>query len=218
MLIGERRGLLNLRLSLPDKKLCGVHVMGDDVLHALPRPTSFTPAAWKRSTGVTPGAKVPVDGWKSDTVSPLHEMQCTLCLEELDMRTVLGASILLVVVAWAGPASPQALQPGLWETTARMEMAGMTMPPTTVRQCIRDASPENAVPQMPNCTVTSRSASGNTVRWSVRCQEGGMNMTGNGEMTLQGATSEGVLQLTLDQGGQRQQMTQRFSGRRIGNC
>ena len=198
MLIGERRGLLNLRLSLPDKKLCGVHVMGDDVLHALPRPTSFTPAAWKRSTGVTPGAKVPVDGWKSDTVSPLHEMQCTLCLEELDMRTLLGA--------------------GLWETTARMEMAGMTMPPTTVRQCIRDASPENAVPQMPNCTVTSRSASGNTVRWSVRCQEGGMNMTGNGEMTLQGATSEGVLQLTLDQGGQRQQMTQRFSGRRIGNC
>ena len=134
------------------------------------------------------------------------------------MRTLLGVSMLLVVVASAGPASAQAMQPGLWETTARMEMAGMSMPPTTVRQCIRDASPESVVPQMPNCAVTSRSASGDTVRWSVRCQEGGMNMTGNGEMTFRGATSEGVLQMTLDQGGQRQQMTQHYSGRRIGNC
>ena len=140
------------------------------------------------------------------------------------MRTLAGAIALLVivaaavVVAAAVPAFAQAMQPGLWEVTSRMEMSGMSMPPTTVQQCIRDASPESAVPQMPNCSITNRSASGSTVRWSTRCQQGGMTMTGNGEMTIQGATSEGALQMVLDEGGQRQQMTQRFSGRRVGSC
>jgi hypothetical protein len=146
-------------------------------------------------------------------------MQCTLCVwGTLDMKALLGVGVFLLLAAAASPALSQEMQPGLWEITARMEMAGMAMPPTTVRQCIRDASSESVVPQMPNCTVTSRSGSGNTVRWSVRCQEGGMNMTGNGEMTLQGATSDGVLNMTLEQGGQRQQMTQRYTGRRVGAC
>ena len=134
------------------------------------------------------------------------------------MKTSIGVATLLVILACAGAASAQAMQPGLWELTSRMEMSGMAMPPMTIQQCIRDASPESAVPQMPNCTVTSRSASGNTVRWSVSCRQGGMAMTGNGEMTIQGATSDGVLQMTLDEGGQRQQMTQRYSGRRVGDC
>ena len=134
------------------------------------------------------------------------------------MQTLIGASALLVVVAFTVPASAQAIQPGQWDITSRMEMAGMAMPPTTIQQCIRDGSLESVVPEMPNCAVTSRSASGNTVRWSVRCQQGGMNMTGDGEMTIRGETSEGALQLTLDQGGQRQQATNRFSGRRVGSC
>ena len=134
------------------------------------------------------------------------------------MKTVIGVIAFLVVAAAAGPVFAQAMQPGLWETTVRMEMAGMAMPPMTSQQCIRDASPESAVPQMSNCSITNRSVSGNTVRWSMRCQQGGMNMTGNGEMTIQGATSEGAVQMTIDEGGQRQQMTQRLSGRRIGNC
>ena len=134
------------------------------------------------------------------------------------MKTLIGLGAALIVLASAAAVSAQAMQPGQWETTARMEMPGMAMPPITTQQCIRDASPENAVPQMPNCTVTNRSVSGNTVRWSVRCQESGMVMNGNGEMTIHGSTSEGALQLTIDQGGARQQMTHRFSGRRIGNC
>ena len=134
------------------------------------------------------------------------------------MKTLLGVAVVLVILAWAGPVSAQAMQPGLWEMTARMEMSGMAMPPVTTQQCIRDASLESAVPQMPNCAVTNRSASGNTVRWSVRCQDGGMSMNGNGEMTIRGSTSEGTLQMTIDEGGARRQMTHRYSGRRIGNC
>ncbi len=134
------------------------------------------------------------------------------------MKAVVGVGVLLVTVALAVSASAQAMQPGLWEITSRMEMGGMSMPPTTIQQCIRDANPENAVPQNPNCTVTNRSASGNTVRWSMRCQQGGMTMTGNGEMTIQGTTSEGSMQMMMDESGQRQQMTQRYTGRRVGNC
>lgn len=134
------------------------------------------------------------------------------------MKILLGVGAVLVVLGAAGPASAQAMQPGLWETTARMEMAGMAMPPMTTQQCIRDASPERIVPQMPNCTVTNRGASGNTVRWSVQCQDSGLTMSGNGEMALRGTTYDGVLQMVLDQGGQRQQMTHRYSGRRLGDC
>jgi hypothetical protein len=139
-------------------------------------------------------------------------------VEDLQMKILIGVGALLALFASAAPASAQAMQPGLWETTARMEMPGMAMPPMTSQRCIRDASPERLVPPMPNCAVTSRGASGNTVRWSVRCQESGMTMTGDGEMTMRGTTYDGVLQMVLDQGGERQQMTHRYSGRRLGDC
>jgi len=125
-----------------------------------------------------------------------------------------------VVVATPDAASAQFVQPGLWEITMRMEMPGMpmTMPPMTTTQCIRDATTESAIPEQPNCEVLNRSASGNTVRWSVRCKEGNATMTGTGEMTLRGATYDGVTQMTMREGGQETQMTQRFSGRRVGAC
>jgi hypothetical protein len=134
------------------------------------------------------------------------------------MRVLVGVAAALVVLSFAAVASAQAMQPGLWEVTTRMEMPGMAMPPMTTQQCIRDSNPESAVPQPPNCTLTSRSVSGNTVRWSARCQEGDTKMSGSGEMTLRGTTYDGRLQMTIDEGGERQQMTHRYSGRRIGNC
>ena len=153
------------------------------------------------------------------TLAPLgHDFCIRSARLRLRLAQLIGVAGLLVVLAAAAPAAAQTMQPGLWELTARMEMPGMTMPPMTIQQCLRDASPESVVPAMPNCTITGRSASGNTVRWSVICQEGGMRMTGNGEMTLRGTTSDGVLQMTMDEGGQRQSMTHRYSGRRIGAC
>jgi uncharacterized membrane protein len=126
----------------------------------------------------------------------------------------------LVALGALAPAEAlaQAMQPGLWEVTTQMEMPGMAMPPMTMQQCIRDANPESAVPQPPNCTLENRSVSGNTVHWSARCQQGGMTMTGNGEMTVRGTTYDGVLRMTIDEGGRQQQMTHRYSGRRIGSC
>ncbi len=134
------------------------------------------------------------------------------------MRSVAGTAAVLLGLAWAAVAAAQGLQPGLWEITVRMEMPGMAMAPMTTQQCMRDARPESAVPQPPNCTLQSQSVSGNTFRWSARCQEGGMVMTGNGEMTMLGSTYDGVLQMTVQEGGERQQMTHRYSGRRIGDC
>jgi hypothetical protein len=136
----------------------------------------------------------------------------------LSRLPALASAVIVVASLSAGGAHAQALQPGLWEITMRMEMPGAAMAPVTMQQCIRDASPESAVPQPPSCTLVSRSVSGNTMRWTARCQEGGMVMQGTGEMTMYGATYEGSLQMTVEGAGERQQMSQRYSGRRIGEC
>ena len=136
--------------------------------------------------------------------------------------TALGRSCALAALAAAllAPtiAAAQAMQAGLWEITTRVEMAGMPMPPMTTTQCYRDAKPESIIPKQQNCSVQQQGAAGNTLRWTLRCQEGSTLMTGQGEMTLRGSSYDGVSQITVKDGTDETHMTHRYSGRRLGDC
>jgi len=79
------------------------------------------------------------------------------------------------------------MQPGLWEVTTRMQMAGMPMPPQTVRHCYtrQDVEKgERTVPQADdkNCKIKDYKLKGNTATWSIVC-------TGKNAMTGTGACS-----------------------------
>jgi hypothetical protein len=110
------------------------------------------------------------------------------------------------------------MQPGLWEITTRMEMPGMPkMQPMKVNQCISPAEAaktESTLPKDNTCQLKNHSVTGNTVRWSVACKQGGEAMSGDGEMTYKGTSYDGTMRMKA----RGMDMTYRYSGKRIGDC
>lgn len=137
----------------------------------------------------------------------------------------LRVMLLSVLAASASSASaaPPNMQPGLWEITMKTEMAGMPMqmPAQTMRHCYRKEDikqSKDALPADKNCKVDGFSESGNTVRWKATCRMEGSTMVGNGEMTFAGAAYTGSMTMTGDMQGQKMNMTQKYSGKRVGDC
>ena len=127
----------------------------------------------------------------------------------------LGVAVAVSVLA-QGPR-----RDGRWEVKIEMQMAGMTMPPQTTTQCITPedaADPQKAVPQggrgrgnPSDCKISDYKTEGNKVSWKMECKE---NMTGSGEFTYAGDTYTG----TMNVKAQGQDMTMKYSGKRLGDC
>lgn len=135
--------------------------------------------------------------------------------------------VLIALPAWASISAAAApdMQPGMWEITATMEMAGMegmpAMPPQTVRQCIRPADVQNgsaAIPKGdPQCAVKGFKVQGNTASWQMECK-GENAMSGNGTVTYSGTSYSGKTRFIMNHDGHTMTMNQTFSGKRIGDC
>lgn len=137
------------------------------------------------------------------------------------MRRLLLAVAGLAAAA-AGAALP-AMEPGFWEITVRMEVSGMpqSMPASTFRRCYRPEEVKDLRRTLPDqkgdCTVSDWKQSGNTASWKTRCG-GEMPMTLSGNMTYHGDRYGGVIEATMNHGGQSMSMTQKIDARRIGDC
>lgn len=134
--------------------------------------------------------------------------------------------VMVVLVGGSVYGAEMNLKDGLWEITAKIEMAGMpggSMPAQKVTQCI---TKKDAVPQKGDsdkemeCKTTSTKVVGDTVNWSMKCQgKDGTTMDSQGSATYKGDKFDGVTHMTMAQPGQKpMKMTQRMSGRRIGEC
>jgi len=122
------------------------------------------------------------------------------------------------------------MQPGLWEISFQVEAPGMPagMGGHTLRQCIRAsdlASPEKTLPQQQGgqCRIEDYKLSGNTASWKIACSGEGRagkaaDMSGSGSITYSSDRYSGSSQMTVREGGQAMTMTQRFAGKRIGDC
>jgi hypothetical protein len=110
---------------------------------------------------------------------------------------------------------------GRWEVKVEMQMAGMTMPPQTITQCVtpkQAADPQSAVPPAgrgrggpgADCKVSDYKTEGNKVTWTMACTQ----MTGSGEFLYAGDTYTGTMKMSM----QGQDMTMKYSGKRLGDC
>lgn len=138
------------------------------------------------------------------------------------MKKLSSAACALAFCALPAMAAPTNMQPGLWEITMKMEMAGGGMPATTVRQCVRPADIEDArrtIPQNkdPKCEMKDYKMQGNTASWRMECK-GPEAMSGTGTITYSGSSYSGTTKLNMKQDGQTMSMTQSYSGKRIGDC
>ena len=140
--------------------------------------------------------------------------------KKLLLSLIVMSSLICASFAVAAPD----MKEGLWEVTvtSKMEMPGMTMPmpPVKYTQCLtkNDFVPQKAEPGQ-ECEKMSVNVSGNTVSWSIKCNNKEGAMKGTGKITYKGNTYEGVMNMTFpNQGGGEGKMTSSMSGKWIDKC
>ena len=125
------------------------------------------------------------------------------------------AAVALCAIALSSAAADVA--PGLWETTAQVDMpeaAGGNIAPITQTRCFRNTDvqdPQKLMPADAGCELSMSRMEGNRLTWGMKCASG---MAGSGEVTFTPTSYEGVFRAT----GGGTQMTMNYSGKRIGDC
>ncbi|MEO8346883.1 MAG: DUF3617 family protein [Betaproteobacteria bacterium] len=130
------------------------------------------------------------------------------------------AAFIAAFVAVGQPAAAQE-KDELWEVTTKMEMPGMpmAMPPQTSRTCIAKGSKEDSfIPRKGGeCKTVESNRSGGKYTFKMVC-EGRNKMVGIGEVNFAEGSYDGRMQLTGTMDGQPLNMTQAYSGKRVGAC
>jgi len=138
----------------------------------------------------------------------------------MSLRTITIAAGVLVLGVSILAQGPR--RDGRWEVKVEMQMAGMTMPAQTMTQCVtpkQAADPQSVLPPSgrgrgrggpDNCKVNDHKTEGNKVSWTMACTD----MTGTGELLYSGDTYTGTMKMTM----QGQEMTMKYSGKRLGDC
>ncbi len=138
------------------------------------------------------------------------------------LRNAALAAIVLGCSLSALAQAPAPRRDGQWEVKIQMAMAGMTMPASTMMQCITPADaadPAKSVPQQPgsNCKMTDYKLVDNKATFIMTC-EGPNPGTMNGEFIYGDGTYTGTMKMEMSRGGQPMAMAMNFTGKRIGDC
>lgn len=131
--------------------------------------------------------------------------------------------ILLAAFALSLPFAAVAQGPDdLWEVTMKMEMAGMpmSMPAMTNKVCSpKSRQDDQMVPMDKDCKVLESKRTGSRFAFKFRCEGGRNNYTGTGEMEYQGKDAyTGKMHAVGTMEGEAVDMTNTWSGKRVGNC
>jgi uncharacterized protein DUF3617 len=139
------------------------------------------------------------------------------------MKAICAALALLLAVP-AGLAAPTEMQPGLWEITTTMEIQGMPqrMPAQKVRHCYTKKDIEEKNPTIPqsqdkNCQIKDYKVEDNMASWGMVCT-GENAMSASGTMTIGATAFSGTMKSHSGEGGEAMDVTQTWSGKRVGDC
>ena len=134
-----------------------------------------------------------------------------LCLRIALCTTLLGL--------FSGPAAAQE-KDELWDVTTKVDMAGMpgAIPPMTNRMCAaKGAADDSFVPLQGECKVVDSKRNGNKYTFKMVCDVE-PKMTMAGEITFGDGKYDGRMQMTGTADGKPMNMTQTYSGKRVGSC
>ncbi|HET7098041.1 MAG TPA: DUF3617 family protein [Casimicrobiaceae bacterium] len=132
-------------------------------------------------------------------------------------------AFVVAALAAVGLASADAFGQGkddLWEVTSKMEMPGMpmAMPAQTHRVCIAKNGKDDAyIPKRDGCSLQDSKRVGNKVTYKMTCT-GKDPMTIAGETTFAANSYDGRMAMSGKMDGQQMQMSQTYSGKRVGDC
>ena len=128
----------------------------------------------------------------------------------------------LLSLALCSPALAQEMEPGEWQFTTTMTSPMMPQPQVMNHsRCVtkEDSDPSKWADKQQaksDCKVTPSKKSGGTYTWEVSCPSSGMKGTGTARVT--GSTVESEMRMTGDMGGQKFEMHNKTTGKRLGAC
>ena len=136
------------------------------------------------------------------------------------LKKIFLISILCAAMA-ALPASALDLKPGKYEITIKTTMPGSNqqMPTQTTTQCMTGQDPvPNASSGAQGCTITDMETRGNTITYTMECQQQGTKTVTTGEMTYKGDSFEGTTQTKIGPAAGGMVINSEIKGKRIGDC
>ena len=129
--------------------------------------------------------------------------------------------LVLTVAVLPGVAQTVNMRPGKYETTAKIDLAGMKMEPQKQVECItaddlKDMSKALLDPEFTaGCKVTSSKVVGNKMTFDTDCQEDDLRMTGVTEMTFASESFSAIMTMKDNKGRVTKIET---TAKRIGEC
>ncbi len=144
------------------------------------------------------------------------------------MRLLRAIAPALLAAAIPARALAADLSPGLWEITLETRVAaqpGFTPEPFHLKQCLTAADARDpsallggiANPGASGCSYSDKSYSGSTFRFSMQCA-GSFAIRSHGEVSFSADAMNGSVTSTADVGGEKTELSNRISGRRLGGC
>jgi hypothetical protein len=132
---------------------------------------------------------------------------------------IIGMFVSLLILAL--PAWGIDLKPGKYQITSKVNMPGMPggMPPQTITQCMTEQDPVPHTSAGANgCKITNMTTEGDTVKYTLVCEQQGMQSESSGEMTYKGETFYGTTQTKMGPSGGGMTITTKINAKRIGKC
>lgn len=136
---------------------------------------------------------------------------------------VLTGRVVAALVLVGGASTVSAQGPDeLWDVDMKMEMAGMPVPmPSMIQKvCQPKARPDDRmVPMDKNCRMLESKRTGSRFTFKFRCEGGGNDYTGTGEMEYQGKDAyQGRMTAKGTMDGESVDMATQWRGKRVGSC
>jgi len=113
------------------------------------------------------------------------------------------------------------VKPGLWETKSIVSLPfGRGEQEHTSQDCITESeiTPEKLMKDAEGCQVLNASVDTNAMRWTINCQNEGVEMVGKGAAESTGTTITGGMDISATFNGQEMNMNTQWEGVYIGEC
>ena len=130
--------------------------------------------------------------------------------------TIFVICLFFISTAYAGGMK---VEPGLWEIKSQVTSPG-GIHDNVSQECIQESviSPEHMMDNNSGCEVTDSNADTKSMRWSIRCENEGVAMTGKGNAQSSGSSITGEMEIKANFNGQEFTMNTNWEGARIGKC
>ena len=144
------------------------------------------------------------------------------------MRLLLLTLFAFEAAVACAPCFAADMSPGLWEITVETRVPAMpdfAPAPVTLKQCLTAADTLDpskvlggvANPGATGCTYTDKTYAGNTFRFSMQCA-GSFALQSQGEVTFSADAMSGSITALANLGGEKTELSNKISARRLGGC